>query len=138
MPQTEIRILIVDDDHITLTLLVAMIRREGYQNVEIAKNGHDALKKFFVLKPHIIFLDIEMPELDGIATLRAIKELGITTQVFMVSATATAELVGSARKEGAAGFIVKPVSQKRIADAIQSGLKLSSNEEGDIELLVLP
>ena len=125
MPQAETRILIVDDEHITLTLLVAMIRREGYQNIEMAKNGRDALKKFLVQKPHIVFLDIEMPELDGIATLHAIKEFGINTQVVMVSATLTAERVNAAREGGAAGFIIKPVSPKRIVDAIANCLKLS-------------
>lgn len=137
MPNSAIRILIVDDDHITLNLLVAMARREGYQNVEMAKNGRDSLKKFLVQQPHIVFLDIEMPELNGIETLRAIKKYGIATQIVMVSATATADRVSAAREAGAAGFIVKPASQKRIGDAIQSCLKLRSHEEGDIELFVL-
>lgn len=137
MPNSAIRILIVDDDHITLSLLVAMARREGYQNVEMAKNGRDSLKKFLVQQPHIVFLDIEMPELNGIETLRAIKKYGIATQIVMVSATATADRVSAAREAGAAGFIVKPASQKRIGDAIQSCLKLRSHEEGDIELFVL-
>ena len=138
MSKTAIRILIADDEHIMLTLLAAMIRREGYQNVELAKNGHEALRKFLVQKPQIVFLDIEMPELDGLETLRAIREFGITTQVVMVSATATAERVGAAREGGASGFIVKPVSQKRISDAIQSCLKLGAKNEGAIELFVLP
>jgi len=71
MPESAIRILIVDDEHLTLNLHVSMVRREGYQHVESAKNGHEALKKFLVLKPQIVFLDIEMPDLDGIDTLRA-------------------------------------------------------------------
>lgn len=137
MPNSAIRILIVDDDHITLNLLVAMSKREGYQNVEMAKNGRDSLKKFLVQKPHIVFLDIEMPELDGIETLRAIKEYGITTQIVMVSATATADRVSAAKAGGASGFIVKPASQKRIGDAIRACLKRATQEEGDIELFVM-
>jgi DNA-binding NtrC family response regulator len=138
MPKASTRILIVDDDAVTLNLLVNMTKFEGYLNIEMAKNGHEGLKKILVHKPHIVFLDIEMPELDGIATLRAIKEFGITTQVVMISATATSERVNSARDGGAAGFIVKPVSPKRIGDAIVSCLKLSNQEEGPIELFILP
>jgi two-component system chemotaxis response regulator CheY len=137
MPESAIRILIVDDEHLTLNLHVSMVRREGYQNVEAAKNGHDALKKFLVLKPHIVFLDIEMPDLDGIDTLRAIKEFGITTQVVMISASLTSERVSAAREGGAAGFIVKPASQKRLADAVQACMKRCGQEEGDIELFIL-
>lgn len=120
-----------------LTVLVGLIRREGYENIEIAKNGVEALKRFPVLKPHIVLLDIEMPEMDGITALHAIMEYGITTQVVMVSATATAERVEAAKAGGAAGFIVKPVSQKRIGDAIRVCLKRASQVEGDIELFLL-
>lgn len=137
MPSSTTRILVVDDDHLTLTLLTAMLKREGFNNVEVAKNGRDSLKKFLVQKPHIVFLDIEMPELDGIETLRAIKDYGITTQIVMVSATATADRVSAAQKGGASGFIVKPASQKRMADAIHACLKRASKEEGDIELFIL-
>ncbi len=137
MSKSATRILIVDDDNITLTLLVAMTKSEGYQNVEIARNGREGLKKFLVQKPHVVLLDIEMPELDGISTLQAIKEFGITTQIIMISATATADRVSAANKGGASGFIVKPASQKRLGDAIQSCLKRATQEESDIELFVI-
>lgn len=138
MPESDIRILFVDDDHITLTLLVSMARRDGYQNVDTAKSGREALKKFLVFKPDIVFLDIEMPELDGIGTLRAIKQFGFPTQVVMVSATLTADRLSAAKEEGAAGFIVKPASPKRLADAIESCLKLNSQQAGKNELFVVP
>lgn len=137
MQETNIRILVIDDDHLMRTLIVALVRREGYDNVEAAKSGLEGLKKFLVLKPQIVFLDIEMPELNGIETLRAIKEYGITTQVVMVSATATADRVQSAKEGGASGFIVKPPSQKRIGDAIKSCLERATHDEGDIELFIL-
>ncbi len=137
MPESNTRILIADDDHLTLSLLATTVKREGYPLVEIAKNGHEALKKFLVFKPHIVFLDIEMPELDGIETLCAIKEFGITTQVVMVSAALSADRVKAAREGGAAGFIVKPATQKRLGDAIESCLKIAVKTEGDIELFVL-
>lgn len=137
MADSSIRILAVDDDRLLLTVIVSLIRREGYENVEIARNGVEALKRFPVMKPHIVFLDIEMPEMDGIAVLNAIREYGITTQVVMVSATATAERVEAAKAGGAAGFIVKPISQKRIGDAIRVCRKRASQVEGDIELFLM-
>jgi DNA-binding NtrC family response regulator len=128
------RILIVDDDHITLSLLVAGEAR-GLPECGNGKNRRDSLK-ISCPKPHIVFSILKCRN-NGIETLRAIKEYGITTQIVMVSATATADRVSAAREAGAAGFIVKPASQKRIGDAIRSCLKLRSQEEGDIELFVL-
>ena len=129
-------ILVVDDDRLMLTVLVGLIRQEGYENVEQARDGSEALKKFLVKKPGIVFLDIEMPELDGIETLRAIKEYGTNTQVVMISARPTAVRVEAAKAGGAAGFLVKPISQKRIGDAIDACLRRAGQVTGDVELFI--
>lgn len=135
-PHSEPKILVVDDDRLMLTIIAALIRLEGYKNVEVARDGSEALKKFLVIKPRIVFLDIEMPELDGIEILRAIKEYGINTQVVMISGWATSGRVEASRNGGAAGFLVKPLSQKRIGDAIQACLKRVDGITGDVELFI--
>jgi two-component system chemotaxis response regulator CheY len=133
---SEPRILVVDDDRLMLTILVGLIRQEGYEKVAVARDGSEALKKFLVIKPQIVFLDIEMPELDGIETLRAIKEYGINTQVVMISGRPTSVRVEASKEGGAAGFLVKPISQKRIGDAIQACLKRADGIAGDVELFM--
>ena len=129
-------ILVVDDDRLMLTILVGLIRQEGFERVEQARDGNEALKKFLVRKPPIVFLDIEMPELDGIETLRAIKEFGVSTQVVMISARPTAHRVEAAKEGGAAGFLVKPISQKRIGDAIRACMRRADRIAGDVELFI--
>lgn len=130
------RILVVDDDRLMLTVLVGLIRREGYENVDQARDGSEALKKFLVQKPNIVFLDVEMPELDGIETLRAIMDYGTNTQVVMISARPTTSRVEAAKEGGAAGFLVKPISQKRIGDAIGACLKRADRVAGEVELFI--
>ncbi len=117
---SKLQILVVDDDRLMLTLFVGVLRREGYQSVDIAKSGKDALEKLKEQRPDIVFLDIEMPELSGLDVLKAIKELGIETKVVIVTATPSAQNVMAARDGGAAGFLVKPVSPKKVADAIKA------------------
>lgn len=128
------RILVVDDDRLMLMILITLLRQEGYLLLEQARDGSEALRKFFDYRPNIVIMDIEMPEMDGIETLRAIKEFGITTQVLMISSFATAERVKACASAGAAGFLLKPVSQKKVADAISFCLKRAGRTGGDIEL----
>lgn len=136
MIDTETRVLLIDDERFIVTILLDLLRKEGYDNVEFAKSGNEALKKIPLFKPNVVFLDIEMPELDDFTTLAAIKEFGINTQVVMISGTPTAARVEAAKKGGAAGFIVKPVTPKRIGDAMRICLERARHEEGDIELFV--
>lgn len=117
---SELRILVVDDDRLMLTLFAGILRREGYHAVDVAKSGKEALEKIKEQCPDIVFLDIEMPELSGLDALKAIRDLGIVTKVVMVTATPTAENVMAAKDGGASGFLVKPLSPKKVADAIQA------------------
>jgi DNA-binding response OmpR family regulator len=127
------RILVVDDDHLMLTLLIGLLRKEGYLYVDKASLGKEAITKFLQTRPEVIFLDIELPDFNGIETLKAIREYGTVCQVVMVTATATAQLVKAARELGASGFLVKPVSAAKITGAIKICLERALQEEGSIE-----
>lgn len=132
----KVRILIVDDDRLMLTLLVGVLRREGFPDVEKAGSGKEGVAKFLQTRPDIVFLDIEMPEFCGIQTLKAIKEFGIVTQVVMVTASPTKHNVTAAQEAGAAGFLVKPVSPAKVSDAVKRCIERARQEEGDIELFI--
>lgn len=86
------------------------------------------------MRPDIVFLDVEMPAPDGLETLKAIKGYGIVTQVIMMAVTPTTPIVMAAMEAGAAGFLVKPVSPKKVADAVAACLAHARKEEGSIEL----
>jgi len=117
---SELKILVVDDDRLMLTLFVGILRREGYHSVDPARSGAEALEKIKEHRPAIVFLDIEMPELSGLDALNAIWQVGIETKVVMVTATPTTENVMAAKSRGASGFLVKPISPRKVADAIEA------------------
>lgn len=117
---SELKILVVDDDRLMLTLFTGILRREGYHAVDTARSGKEALEKVKEQRPDIVFLDIEMPELSGLDALKAIWEVGIETKVIMVTATPTTENVMAAKAGGASGFLVKPLSPRKVTDAIEA------------------
>jgi CheY-like chemotaxis protein len=113
------KILLVDDDSVMRTLLAQLIKREGFTDIQCVGSGKDAVAKFPVLHPDVVFLDIMMPGMNGLETLRALREFGTSMHAVMISGTPKAQYVIEARDLGAAAFLVKPLSQKKIGDAIR-------------------
>jgi len=79
------KILIVDDEKNIRYLYKEELEEEGFM-VELAKNGQEALEKLPVFKPDLITLDIKMPEMDGIETLKRIREIERHLPIIMCSA----------------------------------------------------
>ena len=82
----KIRVLVVDDSVVMRQLITRMLTGEpAIEIVGTARDGRDALKKIQLLSPDLVTLDVEMPELDGIATLREIKRIAPAVRVIMCS-----------------------------------------------------
>jgi DNA-binding response OmpR family regulator len=79
------RIMIVDDEENIRFLYKEELEEEGF-TVELAKNGQEALEKLPLFKPDLITLDIKMPEMDGIETLKRIREISTHLPIVMCSA----------------------------------------------------
>jgi DNA-binding response OmpR family regulator len=79
------RILIVDDEESIRLLYREELEEEGFE-VELAKNGEEALEKLPFFKPDLITLDIKMPGMDGIETLKRIRESERQLPIIMCSA----------------------------------------------------
>ncbi|NWF94298.1 MAG: response regulator [Syntrophaceae bacterium] len=79
------RIMIVDDEENIRLLYKEELEEEGFV-VELAKNGHEALEKLPLFRPDLITLDIKMPGMDGIETLKRIRETERDLPVVMCSA----------------------------------------------------
>ena len=120
------RVLIADDEQTMRTLLADLLRQEGCKVVARAVNGIEAFEFYKSKKPDIIFLDINMPEEDGIDTLKRIREEDKETFVCMVSADAYPETVKRAVSQGVSGFVVKPLSQSRVHDVVMNYHKARS------------
>ncbi len=115
-------ILIVDDEPAILDALSGILRDEGYE-VAMAKSGVEALKIVAVEPiPDLVLLDIWMPELDGIDTLRRMVEMRPRPMVVMMSGHGSIESAVKAIKLGAYDFIEKPLSLEKVTLLVKHAL----------------
>lgn len=101
-------VMLVDDSRFMRNLLKSKIESSGYIVVAEAGNGEDAVKLYEKHSPHIVLLDITLPNMNGIAVLKKIKKINPDTHVIMCSAMGTQDFVIEALENGADDFIVKP------------------------------
>ncbi len=106
-----VKVLIVDDSAFNRQTFKTILEREsGVEVVAVASNGMDAMSKVLRLKPDLITLDFEMPEMDGITFLRWVMSEA-PTKVIMVSSHSDSKTVFKALELGAMDFVVKPTSK---------------------------
>jgi PleD family two-component response regulator len=107
------KILVVDDDRMTVTLLEQLLRRHGYSRVMGITDSHEALATCATFDPDLILLDLIMPEVDGFAILEALRSDASETflPIVILTADISEEAKARALEAGATDFLVKPVSQ---------------------------
>lgn len=108
------RVLIVDDAAFIRVSLRMMLEKNGYHVVGEAGNGFEAIQMYKELKPDLVTMDITMPEMDGISSLKAIRKLDSTAKIVMISALGQEHHVKDAVLSGARGFIVKPFKEDQV------------------------
>ncbi|MFE5319591.1 response regulator [Paenibacillus sp. NPDC056579] len=116
------RILIVDDAAFMRMMIRDILSKNGYEVVGEANDGAQAIEKFKELRPDLITMDITMPEMDGIAALKEIKQIDPNAKVIMCSAMGQQAMVIDAIQAGAKDFIVKPFQADRVIEAIKKTL----------------
>ena len=112
------KILIVDDNDMMRTLLRGILRSEAYQVVGDARNGTQALDFIDRIKPDIIFMDVMMPEMDGLEALQSIKTKYPEIVVVMITGNPSLDNVQEAIQGGASGFIIKPFNTAKVLDTL--------------------
>lgn len=119
-----IRAMIVDDSAFMRKLISDMLSDiTGVQVVGTARNGKDAIDRIDTYKPDIITLDVEMPLLNGIETLKILKK-NYDIPVIMLSSNTNAEVTIEALELGALDFIEKPRDMKDNLDEIKKDLEI--------------
>jgi two-component system nitrogen regulation response regulator NtrX len=126
-------ILIVDDEVSICQSLKAILRDEGYQ-VLVAGSGEEAIKAVEEEMPQLVLLDIWLPGIDGLETLKAIKTAHPNILVIMMSGHGTIETAVSATKLGAFDFIEKPLSLEKVIIIVNNALNVVRLEEENILL----
>ena len=108
------RLMIVDDALIMRMKIRDIAHESGWTVVAEAKNGAEAIQLYEQHQPDLVTLDMVMPELDGLAALRAIRESNPNAQVVMVSAVNQKDKLNDCILSGAMDFIVKPFDPTRL------------------------
>lgn len=127
------RILLVDDETDILEFLGYNIEREGYE-VHISNNGRDAIKKAAEIKPHLILLDVMMPEMDGIETCEELRRSPQHENTLIAFLTARGEDYSQIAgfSAGADDYISKPIKPKVLISRIQALLKRVRTSENEL------
>lgn len=121
----EKKILIVDDADFMRLMLRQILEKESEFTLSEAVNGKQAIERFQTDSPDLILLDITMPEIDGLETLKEIKSMDPSVKVVMCSAMGQESIVIESIKSGAADFIVKPFKAAKVVETIKKVLNMS-------------
>lgn len=111
---TENTIMVVDDSKFARNVLSDILRNNGFQVVAEAKNGLEAVELTKELRPEYIFLDVEMPVLDGLGAIPRILEIEPKTHIIMCTAMGQKNVIVEAAKAGAKDYVIKPYKKENI------------------------
>lgn len=117
-------VLLVDDDEDMLRLLGIRIGSEGFE-VKTASNGDDALTSILQQLPDVVVTDLKMPGMDGMGLLETVQRKYPTLPIIMITAHGTIPDAVLATKQGAVGFITKPVDKEELLAQLKEATRAS-------------
>ena len=124
MKKKDIKILLVDDEQDILEIVGYNLTQEGYQ-ISTASNGKEAIQKAKKELPHLIIMDVMMPEMDGYETMKNIRRDDKHKDLTIIAVTAKA-MKGDRQKcieSGASDYITKPVNVDQLSSLMRVWLK---------------
>ncbi|NNE70996.1 MAG: response regulator [Rhodothermales bacterium] len=137
---SSLRILVVEDDRVNLLVITRMLRRLGY-DADVAHNGIEAVEAASGTAFDIIFMDVMMPELDGLGATVRIRERGDcgNPRIIAVTANAMAEDRTAALEAGMDEYVTKPIRLDVIRDVLErfSETAQQPEEAGKAEVAML-
>ena len=115
-------VMIVDDSSFLRNKLRKILESHGFSVICEAANGQEALTQFLKHEPDIITMDIVMPGVDGIETLKKIKAKNPSAIVIMVTSMGLEEKVIASLKAGANNFVVKPFDEGNLIGVLKTAV----------------
>ena len=123
MPNPQhLKVMVVDDTSVSRMLLSDGLNQIGITNVTLAGDGEQALKAMMVSPCHIVLSDFNMPKLDGLQLLRALREYAPTRQVGFILVTGRGDksLIEEGRKFGLNNYLPKPFTVPALKACIEA------------------
>ncbi|NMH28542.1 response regulator transcription factor [Flavobacterium silvaticum] len=136
MKKKEIRILLVDDEPDILEIVGYNLSQEGYQ-IFTAENGKEAIAKAKKEHPHLIIMDVMMPEMDGMEATEAIRKIPELSNIIITFLTARSEDYSQVAgfDAGADDYITKPIKPKLLVSKVKALLRRLKDDGKESETL---
>lgn len=114
------KILVVDDSSVMRKIVVRTLRQAGFggHDIEEAEDGADALAKIEADEPDLVLTDWNMPNMNGIELVRAMKDKSIGTPFAFITSEFTSEMKDQANEAGAVAFLTKPFTAESMESAL--------------------
>jgi len=115
----ELLIHIIDDDDLVSSSLKRLFVKKGHR-VTVSRNGEDALMGLLEIRPDLIFLDLSLPDINGIDVLKKIRSMAPHVPTVMISGFGTIEIAVEALKLGAWDFLTKPLNLTKMNSTVEN------------------
>ena len=138
MKKKDIKILLVDDEQDILEIVGYNLAQEGYQ-ISTASNGKEAILKAKKELPHLIILDVMMPEMDGMEACENIRRIPELSHVIIAFLTARSEDYSQVAgfEAGADDYIAKPIKPKVLVSKVKALLRRLKEDEQNKDVLIV-
>ncbi|MGA2793269.1 MAG: response regulator [Roseiarcus sp.] len=118
----QLRILVVDDTSVSRALICDGLDQLGMKNVSIARDGEEGLIAMRTKPSHLVISDLNMPKLDGLGLLRAVREFEPTKKAAFILVTGRGDnaVIEQGRKYGLNNFLAKPFTVATLKASIEA------------------
>ena len=132
-----VKLLVADDEQKICRLLESFFAERGF-DMKVAHDGKTALSCIREERPHLVFLDLHMPGLNGLDVLQEAKALDATIKVIIITAVEDEATIKKARSLGASDYVIKPFSLEYLKEEVLLKVSTSLYEEGNLKHAHLP
>jgi len=129
----KIKIMLVDDEERFLSTTKKLLIKKGYETLT-ATSGAEALETLKQKNIHVVILDVKMPGMDGIETLKEIKRQFPLVEVIMLTGHATVESAIDGLKSGATDYLMKPTGIEELLEKVEEAFEKRLRLEEKIRL----
>lgn len=133
-----LKVLIVDDSLIIRKKILKIVEKLGHEVVFSAKNGQEAIDAYKTHKPDLVTMDITMPDMDGITAVEHIIKDDSEAKIIMVTSHGQEDMVIKSIQTGAVGYMLKPITEDKMAQAIGEVFveyAVEDSDDDDFDLL---
>lgn len=117
-PKSSFRFLVVDDSEFARRNMTKLLAAAGGESAGFAVNGKDAIEQYLKLKPDLVFMDITMPEMEGVEAVQKIIGYDAAAKIVMVSSNGYQEMIKNALESGAKHFLTKPIRPEQVESVV--------------------